>query len=458
VSRRSPLALAGALVALAIPATAQAQAEVTPDQATKLGHEAYRYGIPLLEMLRIRTEMTSVRAPDERGNAPVNMFSHARKFATPRDRTVVAPNVDTLYSLAHLDLGKGPIVLSHPDMGSRYFDFEFVDPYTNVLGYEGTRVTGTHAGKVAIVWTKGGKPAPRGMRVIRSPYRRVWAIGRTLATDTAADRRRAHRKQLQYRLSPSPRLRTGKPGKPKKAPLPKDGLAWLRKLDRALAQNPPPKRDKPLLTRLRAVGVGAGLDPAKAGLSDAALAALKAAVEDEAATILNSSRTRVAGDALGNNGWLVLDPKVGRYGTDYDLRAVLAILGIGANTPEEAIYPTALADSGGRLLDGANRYRLVFPKQPPARAFWSLTLYDANAFLVPNSENRYALGPFHPPLRKRADGSIVVLVQHDKPAEKGVNWLPSPASGMFRLNLRLYWPRKVALDGTWHPPPVERLP
>ena len=144
---RAILALGAALGAVAAPGAAQAQ--VSPDQAAELGREAYRYGIPLLEMLRIRTEMTSVRAPDGRGNAPVNAFSHARKFATPRDRTVVAPNVDTLYSISHLDLGKGPIVLSHPDMGSRYFDFEFVDPYTNVLGYVGTRVTGTHAGRFA---------------------------------------------------------------------------------------------------------------------------------------------------------------------------------------------------------------------------------------------------------------------------------------------------------------------
>ena len=112
---RAILALGAALGAVAAPGAAQAQ--VSPDQAAELGREAYRYGIPLLEMLRIRTEMTSVRAPDGRGNAPVNAFSHARKFATPRDRTVVAPNVDTLYSISHLDLGKGPIVLSHPDMG-----------------------------------------------------------------------------------------------------------------------------------------------------------------------------------------------------------------------------------------------------------------------------------------------------------------------------------------------------
>ncbi len=456
MSRRSLLALAGALAALAVPAGAQAQG-VSPDQAAKLGREAYRYGIPLLEILRVRTEMTSVRAPDGRGNAPVNTFSHARKFATPRDRTVVAPNVDTLYSISHLDLAKGPIVLSHPDMGSRYFDFEFVDPYTNVLGYEGTRVTGTRAGRVAIVW-KGHQRAPRGLRAIRSAYRRVWVIGRTLSTGTPADLRAARRKQHQYELSPSPRLRSHRPGKPRKAPLPTDGLAWLRKLDRALAQNPPPKRDKPLLARLRAIGVGPGLNPSRAGLSAEALTALDAAVEDEAATLVASSRAQVAGEALANDGWLVLDPKVGRYGTDYDLRALLAVLGLGANTPEESIYPTALADSEGKLLDGANRYRLVFHKPPPARAFWSLTLYDADAFLVPNSANRYALGNFHPPLTRRGNGSIVVLVQHDKPAEQGVNWLPAPAQGMFRLNLRLYWPRKSALDGSWQPPPVERLP
>jgi hypothetical protein len=455
VRLRAFLALAGALTALGVPAGAHAQ--VTPVQAEQLGHEAYRYGIPLLEFLRIRREMTSVKAPDGQGNAPVNALANARAFARPSDRTVVAPNHDTLYSLAQLDLGKGPIVLSHPDMGRRYFDFEFVDPYTNVLGYVGTRVTGTHAGRFAIVWTKGRQKAPRGMRVIRSPYRRVWVIGRTLATDTPADLRRAHRKQTQYRLSPSPHPRPHRPGKPKKAPLPNDGLALLRKLDRALAQNPPPKRDMPALRRLRAIGVGPGLDPTKAGLSAEALSALKAAVEDEAATLIGDSRVEVAGKALANNGWLVLDPKVGRYGTDYDLRALVAVLGIGANTSEESIYPTALADSEGRLFDGANRYRLVFDKPPPARAFWSLTLYDADAFLVPNSANRYALGNFHPPLRRRGDGSIVVVVSHDKPSEQGVNWLPAPAQGMFRLNLRLYWPRKSALDGSWRPPPVERM-
>jgi hypothetical protein len=452
---RPLLVLAAGLAALAAPGPAQAQ--VTPAQAEQLGHEAYRYGIPLLEFLRIRSEMTSVKAPDGQGNAPINALANARAFARPSDRTVVAPNHDTLYSLAQLDLGKGPIVLSHPDMGKRYYDFEFVDPYTNVLGYIGTRVTGTRAGRVAIVW-RGHQRAPRGMRAIRSPYRRVWMIGRTLAQEAPADLRRAHAKMRRYRLTPGPALRSRRPGKPRKHPLPSDGLAWLRALDRALAENPPPARDKPVLARLRAVGVGPGLTPGK-GLAADAVQALAEGVEAEAADLPGSSRVSVLQDALAHGGWLYLSSRVGAYGTDYLLRAQLAILGIGANTPAEAVYPTALADSGGALLNGANSYRLVFRRGhlPPARGFWSITMYDFDGFLVPNPVHRYSLGPTHPPLVRRADGSIVIAIQRARPAERDVNWLPAPAGG-FRLSLRLYGPRPSVLSGAWEPPPLERLP
>jgi hypothetical protein len=423
-----------------------------------LGREAYRYGLPLLEFLRVRAEMTSVTAPDGRGNAPVNAFSHARRFASPRSRTVVAPNVDTLYSIAHLDLAKGPIVLSHPDMSRRYFGFQFLDPYTNVIGYAGTRTTGREAGRVAIAWTRRPVRRTRGVRVIRSPYRRVWVIGRTLATDSRADQRRARAKMLRYRLSPAPRLRSPRPGRPRKAPLPTDGLELLDSLGRALRQNPPPARDRPLLDRLAQVGVGPGLRPAEAGLPAEALAALREGVEREAAEAPARVRAEVAQRAIAAGGWLSLDPKIGNYGTDYDLRAAIALIGLGANTPAEATYPTALADGEGAFLTGANRYRLVFEpgQEPPARAFWSLTMYDSDGYLVPNPARRYAIGTSHLPLVRRRDGSIVVLIQRERPSEKGVNWLPAPAGG-FRLNLRLYWPRRPALTGAWRPQPVERL-
>src|SRR3954468_13449915 len=168
------IAVALALVlALATALAGQAAAAPTREEAVQAGREAYLYGFPLVDFLRIRRENTSVKAPNKRGNAPANFFSHAPAFAEPRDRTVVAPNVDTLYSIAQVDLGKGPIVLSHPAMGKRYFVFELVDPYTNVVGYIGTRTTGRKAARFALTWTgrKNAKP-PKGFRTIRTRYRR----------------------------------------------------------------------------------------------------------------------------------------------------------------------------------------------------------------------------------------------------------------------------------------------
>ena len=151
-----------------------------------------------------------------------------------------------------------------------------------------------------------------------------------------------------------------------------------------------------------------------------------------------------------------MPPNLGDYGTDYEFRAQIAIIGLGANTIEEATYPTALADSTGALLDGTRRYRIVFPagQAPPNRAFWSLTMYTLDGYLVPNAAHRYAVGSTHPPLVKRRDGSIVVAIQRERPSESDVNWLPPPASS-FRLSLRIYWPKPAALNGAWTPPPVE---
>jgi hypothetical protein len=467
-SQRAVVAVTAlAVAACSAPAAAGAAGSApTRAEAVQAGRDAYVYGFPLIDFLRIRRENTSVRAPDEQGNAPLNLFSHARAFAAPQDRTVVAPNVDTLYSIAQLDLGKGPIVLSHPAMGKRYFVFELVDPYTNVVGYVGTRTTGSMQARFAIAWTgRRNAKAPRGVRVVRSRSRRLWVIGRTLATDTPSDLKAARKLQRKYALTPLSRLGnppkppSGKPGKPVTAKDP-TGLAFIDALGRALKDNPPPGRDKPLLKRLKRFGIGPGLSPRKAGLSNAALGGLREGVLDEASELPNSTRFGIFGQARGSGGWYTPPAKIGRYGTDYLFRAQVAVVGIGANTPEEAIYPTALADADGNLLDSSKRYRITFaPGQaPPAGAFWSLTMYDLDGFLVPNPAKRYAVGPFHPPLAKRPDGSIVVALQRDEPAEADVNWLPTPATGNFRLNLRIYEPAHAALTGAWKPPPVRPLP
>jgi hypothetical protein len=454
------VAVAGALLV----SPAAGMAATTPAQAAALGKQAYDYGFPLLEFLRVEREETSVRCPDASGNAPINSFSNAKGFATAKDRTVVAPNTDTLYSIAHLDLGKGPITLSHPDMGKRYYSFEMLDPYTNVIAIPGTRENGGKAGRIEIRWSaKPGPKAPKGVEVIKSDYRRVWVIGRTLATDKA-DQLKARRLMAKYRLTlPNGKERTFpkgcRPGRPSKYPTPTDGPRFIKDLNQALEENPPPSRDDPLLAKLKPLGVGPGLSPANAGLAPDVLAALYKGVGDEAAALPGNARIDAYTQALQTQGWLLPPSNIGDYGTDYTFRAFIAVVGLGANTPDEAIYPTALADAGGSLFDGANSYLLTFPRgdAPPAKYFWSLTMYDSSGYLVPNAIDRYSIGPSHPPLATRPDGSIAIAIQRTRPTEAGVNWLPSPPGG-FRLSLRLYGPSKAARTGKWRPPGVVQVP
>ena len=449
------VALLAALAVAGLAAAPAARTASAPETKQQLGREAFTYGFPLLEFLRVRATNTSVRCDDGKGDAPLNFFAHARRFATPADRTVVAPNVDTLYSIAQVDLGRGPVVLFHPAMGRRFFDFELVDPYTNVVGYVGSRTTGQKAGRFAITWTTGPKRARariKGTKVVRSRYRRLWVIGRTLAS-TKADQAKAYRLMRSYRLQVNGRGPGAKeckhPGSATQARTP-SGAAFLAALGRGLAENPPPARDKPLLRRLAAAGIGPGKHP-----TDPQLAA---GVDAGAKDLTSTAKLDILKRALKNGGWVSLDSRLGRYGTGYAFRAQIALLGLGANTEEEATYPIALTDPSGTLLTGAKSYRLTFTKKtlPPARAFWSLTMYDGDGYLVRNAANRSAVGPFHPPLVKRADGTIVVVVSHARPATAGANWLPAPA-GNFRLNLRLYWPRPSALNGTWVPPAVQPI-
>lgn len=437
-----------------------AGAGVTASQAGLLGREAWEYGFPLLDYLGIRASQTSVRCPDHDGNAPVNTFSNAVAFATPADTTVVGANVDTLYSIANLDLGRGPVVLSHPDMGGRYFVFQLMDPYTNVFAYVGSRTTGPRAGRFAITWT--GHPGRRvpGATVIRSAYRRVWIVGRTLAGDRA-DQLRAIALMRQYQLTPPGgpvRFPRGcQPGRPTPSTTP-TGLAFLDALGQALVQNPPPSRDRPLLTQLATVGVGPGLRPERAGLAPDLLSALVERVDLLGEVFDTIAEGGLETAAALEGGWVVPAPDTGNFGTDYVARAGDAELALAVNTPQEAMYIVGLTDSTGKPLEGGSSYTIVFPKgeAPPARAFWSLTVYNSLSHLVANPANRYAVGSSHPPLIRRPDGSIVIALQSAQPTEAGVNWLPIPATGAFRLTLRIYWPEASALDHTWRPPSIQR--
>ena len=241
--------------------------------------------------------------------------------------------------------------------------------------------------------------------------------------------------------------------------MPTTGREFLDQLGEALKLNPPPARDLPLLRQLRAYGIGPGLSPESAGLDPVTLAALYQGVAAAARTLPVTGKAEILLGAASHGGWYMPQANIGRYGTDYHFRAVIAIYGLGANTREEAVYPTGLTDGSSVPYLGTNDYRLTFSKQqlPPARYFWSLTMYDGDGYLVPNAAKIYAVGPSHPPFHTRSDGSVVIAIQHTRPSDPDVNWLPAPASGQFRLNLRLYGPDVDVLDGTWTPAGVVNL-
>jgi len=149
---------------------------------------------------------------------------------------------------------------------------------------------------------------------------------------------------------------------------------------------------------------------------------------------------------------------MGVYGDYYLERAIVTQLGLGANVPEDAIYPINLGDETGKPLDGANKYTLHFDKgtTPPASAFWSVTLYDQERYQVANPLNRFALSSWMP-LYFNPDGSLDLYFQNESPgADREANWLPAP-KGPFNLTMRLYAPKSEALIGQWNPPAVVKV-
>lgn len=420
-----------------------------PLEAALLAAEAYLYGYPLLE-----TERLQAQAP------ATNTLIALTSYVDPEQHLVVAPNVDTLYTLAYLDLSAGPVVLSHPDMEDRYFGFQLMDPYTNVVGYIGSRTTGSEAASYAIVWTDGPQgEIPAGAEAIVVPYADIWLLGRTAAGDVA-DQQEAVALMRQYSLAP--------PGEPQSfpiedfdtttsTPLP-TGLDALDAISAAMAANPPPVGDADKLAELARIGVGPGLEVSDAHLSRASEWAARSAVRTISTLLGPLVSVAQYAMAARNEGWASPDPAIGDYGTDYIFRAGVAKIGLGANTPEEAYYTTAFLDENLRRLNGRHSYQLHFEpgQEPPADAFWSITVYDSDGFLVPNEQEIYAVSSTGSgDLIYQEDGSIDIIFSQVDPQDPTVNWIPVP-DGVFRVYLRVYVPQDAVLDGGWTVPGIEK--
>lgn len=465
---RTPLTLLCAGLALGRPNPSNAQAPpapVTAEEASEIAVEAYVYAYPLLLADVSRQVMTNVEAPEATsGHAPVNQFGHMRAVPDATFTDVVRPNADTLYSILYYDVTKEPLVVHVSDSGGRYYLLPVSDLWTDVFSSPGKRTSGTGAQTFALVGPGWEGTLPAGVDRFRSPTGRGVVIGRT-QSNGKADYPNVHK--FQDGLSATPLSNWGKPYSPPKskvdpsvskvAPVLQveamDAVAFFSRFAELTKENPPHANDYPILARMRRIGI----EPGRPFEVSALAPEIREALGRAPAVALPKIKGYFPGSRV--NGWVMVLNPIGTYGTDYLKRASIAYAGLGANVVEDAIYPFAMAQADGRPFDGAARYKVHFQKDeiPPARAFWSLTMYDERQLFTDNPIGRYAIGDRNP-LKFNADGSLDLFIQRESPgADRESNWLPAPKAGGFSMNLRLYWPKPAALDGTWKPPVVERV-
>jgi hypothetical protein len=410
-----------------------------------------------------RKQSTNIEPGKEVAKGPMNMFVNVPTYPPADMKLVVRPNFDTLYSVAWLDLTKEPMIVSAPDTNGRYYLLPMLDMWTDVFASPGWRTTGTQAGNFLITPPGWTGEIPSGMTRIDAPTPYVWVIGRT-KTDGPQDYDAVHKIQAGYKVTPlsqnySPPKVTIDPSVDMKTPpkvqvdtMPAEKyFAYAAELLKVI---PPHITDQPMIAQLKKIG----FEPGKSYELDKANPAIRKALESAPEDAKQLMAWKVPTLARVVNGWSMNTDTMGVYGNYYLKRAIIAQLGLGANLPEDAIYPINLADESGKPLDGANKYALHFDKgdAPPATAFWSVTLYDAEGYQVPNSLNRFAVSSWMP-FKYNADGSLDLYFQNESPgAGKETNWLPAPKGG-FNLTMRLYAPKSEALTGKWNPPPVTRV-
>lgn len=433
-----------------------------------LAQDAYIYGYPLVTMEMTRRVITNV-AKVEGTHGPMGQIIKLREYPNASFRDVTAPNADTLYTTAFFDVGKEPWLLSIPDMKDRYFLFPMLDGWTNVFEVPGKRTTGTGAQTYAITGPGWKGTLPTGVREYKSPTSIVWLLGRIYCTGTPEDYAAVHALQDQVKLMPlssygkpyTPPAGTVDPSIDMKTAVREqvnrmDPIAYFTLLAQLMKTNPPAVADAPELAKSARIGLVAGKDFDAGKLLNADFAKRIPQVAFDR-IMLQFKVNKAIKDI---NGW-GYTTKTGLYGTDYFMRAFVTAIGLGANRPQDAVYPSSQKDGDGKAYDGANKYVLHFAKgqMPPARGFWSVTMYDSDYFFVANPINRYSISA-RQNLKSNTDGSVDLYIQKDSPgADKEANWLPAP-SGKFQLMMRLYWPNErnpSILDGSWEPPAVKKV-
>ena len=451
---------------------ASAEMAAKEKEALDTGMEAYVYAYPLVTMEYTRRALTNTAAP-EGTKAPMGQFVRMREYPNASFKDVTAPNADTLYTTAWFDVSKEPWVISVPDMKGRYYLLPMLDGWTTVFDVPGKRTTGTGAQTYAITGPGWSGTLPAGVKEYKSPTGMVWLLGRIYCTGTPEDYKAVH--ALQDKINAVPLSAYGKPYKPEPGNVDSswdskksvrdqvndlDANSFFKLFAELLKTNPPTAEDAPMVAKLAKIGIVPGQDFDASKLDPAVAKGLADAPKPAQEKIMGWFKEAVkADDATFSDGWF-FSTKTGIYGTNYIQRALITAIGLGANRPQDAVYPTSEADADGKPYNGANKYIMHFNKgeMPPVDGFWSLTMYNGEYFFVENPLNRYTVSS-RSKFKTNADGSVDVYIQNESPGkDKEANWLPAPKD-KFILMLRLYWPKEKPpsiIDGTWKIPPVKQ--
>lgn len=403
---------------------------------------AWLYCLPLIEMASTRQALL-------RGGS-ANRMTHRRILSDPGQRQVTAPNNDTLASSGWFDLTQGPVTLTVPDAGNRYLAVQLLDMYTNTNACVNKRNFRTAIEGGGTFTLVGPGQQSDGPNPIEMATPHGWALARTLTTggdDLAA----AHALQDRIVLAGPAISATGQFAR-------RDAGAvdFFTSAAELMRSDPPPMRDHKVMASLASIGVAPGRPFDAGSLSPAAIGQIEAGIA--------AARNDLAASATASkliDGWFYPPANLGNFGEDYRFRAIVALVGLAANTPEEAIYLQAEGEHG-RLFSGDGLYHLRLPGPAPVDAFWSLTMYEATPegqlFLTENAINRYSIGDRTNGLRSNPDNSIDIWIGRSDPGgERSANWLPAPTTGPFTLTFRAYWPRSEFLDGHYRLPRITRM-
>jgi hypothetical protein len=446
--------------------------KLTTQEAVEIATDAYIYGYSLITTDVTRVQMSNV--PKLEGlHAPMGQFVNVKRYPPADFRGVSAPNADTLYSLAWMDLSE-PMVFSHPEMGDRYHLFEVVDLWMTASAKSpSSRTAGGSAANYLFTGPGWKGTVPQGMHHMPMATRYMCILGRTYADGTDADYKAVNALQEQYKITPlskwgknfvyqappvNPNPGFSMTDAPQKVILGLGTEGYFDMMAKLMASDAPAAaEDQPMIEKMANLGIVAGKDFEFSKLDPGVQAALKD-IPTVALRKIEADKT-----SMGKmvNGWII-SKGLGGYGTDYQKRAVVAAFGWPANRQDDAVYPYTEIDSKGEKLNGSNKYTLTFAKgqTPPVNAFWSITMYeiDNGWWFVPNRLNKFTVSPRNN-LKPNDDGSITLYFQHESPgAEKESNWLPAP-KGDFLPMMRMYWPKPESpsiLDGSWVPPSVVR--